>query len=52
MLLFAVRSMASVFSPPKGSLTEGEGFLQLFLRFVGPMLIAQFVLAIRERVAR
>lgn len=52
LLLFTVRSMVSFFSPPSGNLSTTEGFLQLALRFVGPALIAQAVLALRERVAR
>lgn len=52
LLLFTVRSMVSFFSPPNGNLSPAEGSAQLALRFIGPLLLAQAVLAIRDRVAR
>lgn len=52
MFLFTVRSMVSFFSPPQGNLTTAEGYLQLSLRFVGPVLLTQAAFAIRDRVAR
>lgn len=52
VLLFTVQSMASFVRPPEGDLSVSEGYLQMLLRFAGPVLIAQAVLAVRERVAR
>lgn len=52
LLLFNIRSMVSFFSPPQANLTAWEQTLQLVLRFVGPLLIAQAIIAVRERVAR
>lgn len=53
---FSVRSMVSFVSPPdaplNGVLDRNELWLQLGLRFLGPLLFAQFVLAVRDRVAR
>ncbi len=51
-VIFTVKSMVSFFSPPTADLTEGEELIQLGLRFAGPILLAQAILAIRERVAR
>ena len=50
--LFSVKSMVSFFSPPKADLGLGGQWLQVTLRFLGPTILAQVVLAIRERVAR
>lgn len=49
---FSVRSMVSFFSPPAAELKVAEQWIQLGLRFAGPILLAQAVLALRERVAR
>lgn len=50
--LFTLQSMVSFFNPPEANLTDAQEWLQFLLRFVGPVLIAQTILAIRERVAR
>jgi len=52
LLAFSLKSMLSVFRPPQGSLSVAEEYLQLGLRILGPLLAAQFVLSLRERVAR
>lgn len=53
LLRFTIQSMVSFFSPPRAAnLTNAEGFAQLTLRFIGPLLLAQAALAIRDRVAR
>ena len=49
---FSVRSMVSFFSPPSAELSVAEQRIQLGLRFSGPVLLTQAVLAVRERVAR
>ncbi len=51
-LLFTLRTMLSFFSPPDAEVGVKEQVLQLGLRFVGPVLLAQVILAVRERVAR
>ena len=52
LLQFTVRSMVSFLSPPQANLSNIEGWIQMALRFVGPLLIAQAVIAVRDRVAR
>lgn len=52
MVMFTVRSMASFIRPPEGDLSAPEDAIQLGLRFLGPVLLAQFLLAIRDRTAR
>jgi hypothetical protein len=49
---FTVRSMVSFFSPPEADLGVAGEWVQIMLRVLGPLLIAQVVLAVRERVAR
>jgi cytoskeletal protein CcmA (bactofilin family) len=49
---FAVRSMLSFLSPPDAELSTADLWAQIGLRFAGPILLTQFVLAVRERVAR
>lgn len=51
-VLFSVRSMVAFFSPPDAQLSQPDQWIQLGLRFLGPVLIAQAVLAVREHVAR
>ncbi len=51
-VLFTLRTMLSFFSPPDAEIGVPEQVLQLGLRFVGPILLAQIILAVRERVAR
>lgn len=51
-VLFSVRSMVAFFSPPDAVLSQPDQWVQLGLRFLGPVLIAQAVLAVREHVAR
>ena len=48
----SVRSMVSFLRPPDQNLTTDELWIQLSLRFIGPLLLAQFLIALRERVAR
>ena len=57
--LFSVRTMISFFDPPqvddlkKGlDLNTEQETVRLILRLAGPVLLAQFVLAVRDRVAR
>lgn len=50
--LFAVWSMLSIVSPPDADLSDGQRWFQLVLRIVGPLLVAQTALAVRERIAR
>ena len=45
-LLFTVKSMVGLFSPPSADLSVNEQWLQLLLRILGPLLLAQFVLAV------
>lgn len=51
-VLFTLRMMLSFFSPPDAEIGVLKQVLQLGLRFVGPILLAQMTLAVRERVAR
>lgn len=50
--VFTLKSMVSFFRPPAAVLSGREDLIQIGLRFLGPILIAQTILAIRERVAR
>lgn len=50
--IFVVKSMVSFLSPPAGRLSDVQEWIQLGLRFLGPIILAQAVIAIRERVAR
>jgi hypothetical protein len=49
---FTVQSMLSFFSPPDDDLSTSELWVQIALRFAGPVLLAFAGLAVRERVAR
>ena len=49
---FAVKSMLSFIRPPDGDLSTGEEWVQIGLRFSGPLLLAQIALAVRDRLAR
>lgn len=49
---FAVRSMLSFFSPPEAGLSVGDLWLQIALRFAGPVLLAFAAVGLREKVAR
>lgn len=49
---FSVQSMLSFFSPPEAELNYLETWLQIALRFIGPALLAQTLLGVREHVAR
>lgn len=49
---FTVQSMVGFFRPPQAELSPFDQWLQIGLRFLGPLLITQVVLAIREHVAR
>lgn len=51
-LLFTAKSMVGFLSPPAAALSPTQQWLQLLLRFAGPVLLAQVVLSVRERVAR
>ena len=51
-VVFAVKSMVGFLRPPLGDLSTREEMIQLGLRFLGPLLIAQATFAVRERVAR
>ena len=53
VILFTFSSMVSFFRPPSTEyLTVFETVVQVGLRFLGPLLLAQFLFAVRERVAR
>ena len=52
MVLFSVRSMVGFFSPPTADLSWWEWWIQLALRFAGPILLTQATLGVREKVAR
>ncbi len=52
LLLFSLQSLVAFLSPPSATLSIGEKLAQVFMRFLGPLLIAQIVLSLRDRVSR
>lgn len=50
--LFTVRSMVSLVFPVSARLSPGGHVIQIVCRILGPLLLAQTFLAVRERVAR